>query len=81
MNVPTLEIIRDGERWCVSVVVSGLGDRFPGCYWFLYDENGEQISYGRSEGWNGSGAGSWPAAERLARRAARRYFRRLKAAG
>jgi hypothetical protein len=77
VNVPSLEIIRDGDRWLAAIVTSGAPDQFPGCYWFLYDETGHQVTYGFSKGFDGGGAGSWPCAERLARRAAKRHFRRL----
>jgi hypothetical protein len=79
MNVPSVKTYRTkhsaSATW-FAVVNSGAPDRFPGCYWFLYDESGRTISYGESKGWSGDGAGSAISAMRLAMAAARRWDRK-----
>ena len=61
----------EGVFWC-AVVNSGSPDGFKGCYWQLYDRNGDTVSYGESKGWSGDGAGSALSAMKLAKAAARR---------
>jgi hypothetical protein len=75
MNVPQMEMIlskHDPARRWFAVVTSGAPDRFEGCYWHLYDMEGQTVSYGHSRGWNGDGAGSALSAMKLAKAAARR---------
>lgn len=76
MNVPMgFAIIyskhREGVFW-VAVVMSGSPDRFPGCYWHLYNYDGSIETVGESKGWSGDGAGSAISAMKLAKAAARR---------
>ena len=80
MNVPSgFEIIRsehDPARFWCAVVMSGSPDRFPGCYWHLYNSDGSIESYGSSKGWSGDGAGSALSAMKLAKAAAKRRDKR-----
>lgn len=77
MNLPDVAIINDaaGRPAFVAVVSSGQPDRFPGCYWRLFDMTGEHVAGGESKGWDGKGAGSMLSAMKNAKAVAKRRMR------
>lgn len=75
MNLANVHFVDLPSGRYTIVTMSGRPDGFKGAYWQLYCPKGKICGMGESKGWDGEGAGSFPAAYRLGRAAARRRDR------